>query len=419
MKGEAKRNLLLVTAGFPYGEWERGFLSTEFKWLQRNFSVTVLSAGREDPLLYPVEPDVQTERFLYKKQKRSFLSDLAMLRYLLVPEVFKEVLRAWKDAASVRQAMSRVLLICFYYGQAGQVMQAMDRLIREKKTDLLYTYWATEPAVAACRLKKKYPQLRFITRFHGHDLYRERKGSCWQPFRPLIGSCADRLIFACRAGLDYFVQNWGFEEKAGLHYLGCSESAECPHEESAVLRVVSCSNLIELKRVDLLIHGMSLLPSGVKVCWDHFGDGEEADKLKQLAQRLLRENVTWTFHGHVANHLLRQRFYELDPDVFVTTSSTEGGVPVSVQEALSVGIPAIGTAVGGIPEAIVPGKTGFLLGQNPSAREAADALLHFAALPAQEKAALHSGARELWQTCFCADRNAQSFMTELYKISGE
>ena len=413
---EMKKKLLLVTAGFPYGAWERGFLSTEFDRLQKNFSVTILSIGREDPLQYPLEPAVQAERFLYPKGKRSYLMSL---RHLLAPVVFREVLQAKKDAVSLGEALHRVRMICAYYDRANQVMKTMERMVKEQGIDLIYTYWATEAAVAACRLKKKFPKLRFVTRFHGHDLYRERKGSNWQPFRKLIGNFADRLIFACQTGKEYFVQNWGFAEKAQLHYLGCSEGAQCPHVESTTLRVVSCANLIKLKRVDLLIHALSLIPTAVSVRWDHFGGGEEAEELKQLAQQMLKDNVTWDFHGHVANHLLRQQVYQLDPDVFITTSSTEGGVPVSIQEALCAGIPTIGTAVGGIPEAVVPDKTGFLLRQTPSAQEVADALLQFAQLPPEKKRALHKGTLELWNACFCADRNAENFVKELYKILGE
>ena len=413
---EMKKKLLLVTAGFPYGTWERGFLSTEFDWLQKNFSVTILSIGREDSLLYPLEPAVQAERFLYPNWKRSYLMSL---RHLSAPVVFREALQAIKDAVSLGEALHRVRMICAYYDRANQVMKAMEQLVKDQGIDLIYTYWATEAAVAACRLKMKFPKLRFVTRFHGHDLYRERKGSNWQPFRKLIGNFADRLIFACQTGKEYFVQNWGFAEKAQLHYLGCSEGTQCPHVESTTLRVVSCSNLIKLKRIDLLIRALSLLPADVNVRWDHFGGGEEAEELKQLAQTMLKENVSWNFHGHVANHLLRQQIYQLDPDVFITTSSTEGGVPVSIQEALCAGIPAIGTAVGGIPEAVVPGKTGFLLGQTPSAQEVADALLHFALLSPEEKKALHSGALELWNVCFCADRNAENFVKELHEILGK
>lgn len=46
-------------------------------------------------------------------------------------------------------------------------------------------------------------------------------------------------------------------------------------------------------------------------------------------------------------------------NLFITTSATEGGVPISLVEAFSMGIPAIGTDVGGIPEAIRDGYNGF------------------------------------------------------------
>ena len=173
---DGKKNLLLVTAGFPYGEWERGFLTTEFLQLCRNFSVTVLSVGREDPLLYPVENVVRLERYLYPQKLPSVAT---MLQYLTVPDVVRECLRAaW--SAPHKKVLSRLHLINAYYFQAEQIADKMEQLIREQEIDIVYTYWATEPAVAACMLKKKYPQLRFVTRFHGHDLYRERKG-CFLP----------------------------------------------------------------------------------------------------------------------------------------------------------------------------------------------------------------------------------------------
>ena len=118
---DCRRNLLLVTAGFPYGEWERGFISTEFEQLCRDFSVTILSVGRDDPLLYPLPENVQTERLHYKKRTR--LSNIAMLRYLAVPSVLTEVLHAVKKAPSVKLALSRLLLITAYYHRAKQAAQ--------------------------------------------------------------------------------------------------------------------------------------------------------------------------------------------------------------------------------------------------------------------------------------------------------
>ena len=410
---DGKKNLLLVTAGFPYGEWERGFLTTEFLQLCRNFSVTVLSVGREDPLLYPVENVVRLERYLYPQKLPSVAT---MLRYLTVPDVVRECLRAaW--SAPHKKVLSRLHLINAYYFQAEQIADKMEQLIREQEIDIVYTYWATEPAVAACMLKKKYPQLRFVTRFHGHDLYRERKGSLWQPFRHLITARADRLFFACAVGMEYYLHHWGGSEKAQLHYLGCGEAPKCDHNPSDVLRIVSCSNLIPLKRVDCIIDALALLPAEVSVRWDHFGQGTEAEALERRAAQALRDNVTWTFHGHVPNHLLRQQMLALEPDVFLTVSSTEGGVPVSIQEAFSMGIPCIGSAAGGTPEAVRQGQTGFLLGEYPTAQELADALLRFRELPPEEKMAMSDGALALWRECFHAEKNAKNFIKELQHLS--
>ena len=410
-----KKNLLLITAGFPFGEWERGFLSTEFEHLCEEFAVTVLSVGKDDPLLYPVKERVCVERFLYPKKRSAVPGRLWSFRHLLCPTVFCEVLQAAKTAGKA-QLLSRVLLISAYYDRAKQLAAVMEKLIKQHKIDLVYTYWATEAAVAACLLKKKYPHLRFITRFHGHDLYEERKDSGWQPFRPLIRTGADRLVFACQFGMDYFLRHWGGTEKAVLHYLGCTAGPEHVHTQSDVLRVVSCSNVIPLKRVDCIIDALSLLPTTMQVRWDHFGDGSETAALKRRAAEALQDNITWTFHGHVPNHQLRDLYCQLDPDVFLTVSSTEGGVPVSIQEAFSMGIPAIGSAVGGISEAVLTGKTGFLLSAQATPQETAEALLRYWKLPAEEKNALSEAAFALWQTEFNAQDDAENFMKELRRI---
>ena len=405
-----KKRILLVTAGFPFGEWERGFLATEFQYLCDRFQVTVLAVGREDPLIYPVPESVRVERFLYPKAGKS-----ALLRHIPEPEVRREMIDAAKGAP-LKTALSRIKLINAYYHRAKQVEPVMERLIREQRIDMIYTYWGTEPAVAACLLKKRIPGLRFVTRFHGHDLFRERKGSNWQPFRPLLARWADRLYFACRMGQGYFNEAWGGDEKSRLCYLGCAGAERTEHRASDVLRIVSCSNLIALKRVDCIIDALALLPESVQVRWDHFGDGPERQGLEEQAGRKLKDNVLWKFHGRVPNEALRDHYRSLDPDVFLTTSSTEGGVPVSIQEAFSMGIPAIGTAAGGIPEIVVPEETGFLLSGLTNARETADALLAFHSLPAEQKEVLSRNALGLWQTSFDARHNAGEFIADLERV---
>jgi len=60
-------------------------------------------------------------------------------------------------------------------------------------------------------------------------------------------------------------------------------------------------------------------------------------------------------------------------DIFVTTSRSDG-TPVSILEAMAIGLPCIATSVGGIPEWIVDQKSGLLI--NPGSSEnVADSIL--------------------------------------------
>ena len=56
-------NMLLITAGFPYGESERSFLSTEFSLLSRQFNVSVLALNTSEELTHPIADTVAFEKY--------------------------------------------------------------------------------------------------------------------------------------------------------------------------------------------------------------------------------------------------------------------------------------------------------------------------------------------------------------------
>ena len=87
------------------------------------------------------------------------------------------------------------------------------------------------------------------------------------------------------------------------------------------------------------------------------GDGEDRAYLEQLASEMdIGERLIFTgFAGQdeVRKHLL-------ESDIFILPSFAEG-VPVSLMEAMSSGIPVISTYVGGIAELIKSEETGLLV----------------------------------------------------------
>lgn len=86
------------------------------------------------------------------------------------------------------------------------------------------------------------------------------------------------------------------------------------------------------------------------------GDGPERKNLESLIRQLGLENRV-TLLGHVAHEQTASLYARAD--VVVLTSRSEG-IPLVLMEAMAAGKIVLAPAITGIPELVVPGKTGFL-----------------------------------------------------------
>jgi colanic acid/amylovoran biosynthesis glycosyltransferase len=97
---------------------------------------------------------------------------------------------------------------------------------------------------------------------------------------------------------------------------------------------------------------------------DYVGSGELLSTAQQFVQAVGLSNHV-TLHGAQSNEFVKARL--LQADIFVQHSMTnpetgdEEGLPVSILEAMSYGLPVVATRHAGIPEAVVEGETGFLV----------------------------------------------------------
>ena len=413
-----KKRLLLVTNGFPYGESERGFLDEEVKILAKEFDLFILALDDQEPLLYPLEGAKRLDQYQIPSFRKSL--GVSLLKELLAYSTLRELWDCWKhhNFHNISKILTEILYFRFKMWVAKQKIR---QLVQAEGIDLVYTYWATGPAVASCMLKKEFPGLKVVTRFHGMDLYQERTPINWQPFRREIVNHADGLYFACEYGYQYFLEHWGepCKEKMSIHYLGSTDRIAIDVVKKQPLQIISCSNLIPLKRVELIIEGLACLPDDMLVAWDIFGDGPLRAELESLAREKLgnHSNITWKFHGFVSNDMLADAYRKLEPQVFMTTSSTEGGAPVSIQEIFSMAIPAIGTTVGGIPDLIVDGETGFLMPQNVTPDDVAKAIMRYADLSEEQVQRMSAAARMRWAEKFDAVKNAEHFVEYLRNLA--
>jgi glycosyltransferase involved in cell wall biosynthesis len=99
----------------------------------------------------------------------------------------------------------------------------------------------------------------------------------------------------------------------------------------------------------------------IEILWTHFGDGAERQALFEQMEALPL-NIKVAFKGLVPNKEIYDFYKNESVDLFINLSSSEG-IPVSIMEALSYGIPVIATDVGGTSE-LVNEENGVLVDKN-------------------------------------------------------
>ncbi len=414
------RSLVLLTESYPYKHsGERPFLDPELRCLMAEFDRVIIVPGRVQAGGIMIFSGVRVEEGLAKtlsqRPARSGILINAVTSRLFYQELFKKPLLLFDPAA-----LKRLVL---YIDHARRIERWIRRFIAEQKIEpqntLFYSYWCNETATALSLIQRRYPRLKLVSRAHGYDLYEQRYQPAYIPCRAATFSSLRRLFLISDNGRKHIVDR--FPWLAGscqVSRLGVADPGFIAQRSTdGVFRVVSCSNIIPLKRLPLLIRALKELAEQrpqQKLEWHHFGDGPEQEAVQQLAATVLPENVRAVFHGRVPNHKLI-KFYRTDPvDVFINISNSEG-LPVSIMEALSCGIPVIAPDIGGISE-IVTSANGQLLKTDPGPGEIAQALIDLIDDPQLEKK--KTAGRRTWEAKLDSKVNHQTFSRALSELCG-
>ncbi len=117
--------------------------------------------------------------------------------------------------------------------------------------------------------------------------------------------------------------------------------------------IITASRLVPKNGVENLISALVFLSESVHLIIA--GTGELQESLAGLVEQLrLKNRVHWL--GDIRNELLPQ--YLWASDVFCRASLSEG-LGIAFLEAMAAGVPVIATCVGGIPDFLTDGETGW------------------------------------------------------------
>jgi glycosyltransferase involved in cell wall biosynthesis len=158
-------------------------------------------------------------------------------------------------------------------------------------------------------------------------------------------------------------------------------------EDDAVI-LVTASRLVKKNGVEDVIRSLALLPE--KVCFVVCGTGDLEEHLKQVAKDIGVEKRV-LFAGNKSHDELPKILHA--SDMFIRPSLTEG-LGNAFLEAMAVGLPTIGTLVGGIPDFLEDGKTGFACDVE-SSESIAKVVEKIMKLSVDEKNKIHENAMKI------------------------
>jgi glycosyltransferase involved in cell wall biosynthesis len=392
--------LCLYTASFPYGLGEQ-FLETEIKYLAEHFDSIFIIPNNPTGTIRPTPANVKVLR--QKPSPYTTLRGIKQLGKWVWPNI-KELIKA----PDKKYFLSNLFRTAH---QANELYKLLEHFKLTKKT-IHYTYWFNEQSTLLSILKSQNKISGYISRAHRFDLYEDRNTNGYIPFRSFQLQHVTKLFLISKHGLNYISSKYPqHQHKFHLAYLGVENPAlfsyHPPKDES--YHVVSCSRMVEIKRIHLIIKALSNIRSK-KILWTHIGDGRLFEQIKHQAKTSLPSNIQYKFLGHIDNSEIFSFYRQANIDVFINVSSSEG-LPVTIMEAISFGIPIIATDVGGTSE-IVTNRTGILLNPNPKIEDITNAIITSFNSKSRSREC-REDIHKYWGQHFDAKINYQKFTHEL------
>jgi glycosyltransferase involved in cell wall biosynthesis len=282
-------------------------------------------------------------------------------------------------------------------------------LIPNSSSLVAYSFWFYDCIYLAWMRKKGWIK-KAVTRAHSGDLY-EDHGSIRNKilFRNFQFQNLDGIYPISKMGADYFINKYPkFKDKIVTHYLGTKR-----HENTSTLcsdkpfTIVSCASFRHHKRIHKIAEMLQHIDFPIR--WFHIGEERleskdpKIEEFKVNKEKLKsKTNIEYISLGLMSNEEIFEFYQKEHVNLFVSLSAVEG-VPVSIMEAISFGIPVLSTDVGGCRE-IVTEKTGILIPLETEIQAIAKMITEFRDSPINSTQ-FRKGVRKFWEQHFDAEKN--------------
>lgn len=348
--------IFIYTDSYPYGNGEQ-YIENELNFYSENF----------DRIIFvPIKITGKSRKI---PKNAMVLNIHSMVSYSLWMKLFSiiSVLKFYNIEKKIRRSLSgNFIMYLKSYFNALVYATAIKKWISNEginpKKTVFYSFWFYHWALVISLLKTKLKKGKYISRAHLYDGYDFLKYNYWGGVK--INSLDN--VFCISNHLKNYIEKTYLINKNQLKLsrLGVKSSKKNKLDKrQKKIILVSCSSIRKDKRLTFIVDVLSNFKEEIN--WIHFGDGNLKRDIEERI-KFLPLNITVELRGFVPNSEVLSFYQNSHVDLFLNLSSREG-IPVSLMEAISYGIPVIANDVFGNSE-LVNEVTGILVNQEDNAK---------------------------------------------------
>lgn len=409
--------LFLIDRKFPFKKGE-AFLENELEYLSTEF---------DQVLIFPIDTsksDQQT-RSVNFNNVTSFKLNRLGTKYKKITDTFfglKYFPQNYKNRGkSSFQALELSAVKYIVDDRVGKIRKILDNMTFNKNDEIyIYSYWLYTTAYIATEVKNYFSERDLksivISRAHRFDIYEETRWNGIVPFQQEMVEKLDQVFSISENGKEYLQGKYPhISNKIKTSRLGTIDRGISNRDTTSnIFHILSVSWIEDRKRLDLIIKSLSNIDlKGKKLLWTHIGSGKMEQKIKKLANKFLKVEE-FEFLGVKPNLEVYNYYINNSIDLFINVSSSEG-IPVSIMEAISFGVPVVATDVGGTSEIITDGANGYLLDKDFQLEDFREKVTYLAGLNDKEVEAYRNKARQLWEEKYQSKQNYEEFVESIKK----
>jgi colanic acid/amylovoran biosynthesis glycosyltransferase len=237
------------------------------------------------------------------------------------------------------------------------------RLMETRGVRHVHAHFTNYPAMTAYIIAR-LTGIPFTMTAHAHDIFQNQLLLCEK------AGAARRLFAISEYNRGFILNSCNAVPPDKVEVVHCGINvprfSHEPGGEPGRTTILSVGRLMAIKGFDTLITACAILRSrGMDIRCTIVGDGPDAEKLRRLISRYDLEGVV-ELVGELKPDQVLERMRHCS--IFVLASRPAGarsgvmdGIPVTLMEAMAIGVPVVSCNVSGIPELVHHEETGLLV----------------------------------------------------------